>query len=66
MLEKTRREEAFAKEQDRKPGKYWGLARTWDGRHSVACWDSSSAKWRDEPFDPLPEPRAAAVATGPP
>ena len=67
MQEKARREEAFCKEQDRKPGSNWdwqGLRR--DALRRVLGFFIGEVA--DDPFDPLPEPYApaAAVATGPP
>jgi hypothetical protein len=65
MLEKVRREEAFAEEQDRKPGSNWDwLEMGREAFRRVLGFFIGEAA--DEPFDPLPGPRAAAVATGPP
>ena len=67
MREKTRREEAFCREQDGKPGSNWdwqGLKR--DALRRVLGFFIGEVA--DAPFDPLPELYAlgAAVATGPP
>jgi hypothetical protein len=67
MQERTRREAAFSREQDKKPGSNWdwqGLKR--DGFRRVLGFCIGEAA--DDSFDPFPElsARAAAVATGPP
>jgi hypothetical protein len=66
MLEKARREEAFAKEQDRKIGSNWDWQTlTRDAvRRVLGCLIGEAA---DEPFDRLPQLRAPAevVAAGP-
>ena len=66
MLEKARREEAFAKEQDRKIGCNWDWQKlTRDAvRRVLGCFIGEAA---DDPFDPVPElcAPAAAVAAGP-
>ena len=67
MLEKARREKAFTKEQDNKPGSNWdwvGMGR--EALRRVLGFFIGEAA--DPPFDPSPEPytHAAAVATGPP
>jgi hypothetical protein len=65
--ERTRREQAFCKEQDRKPGSDWGwLELTRDGLRRVLGFCIGEAPV--DPFSPLPAPGAmvAAAATGPP
>lgn len=67
MQERVRRETAFSKEQDGKPGSNWdwqGLKR--DALRRVLGFFIGEVA--DAPFDPLPELYAlgAAVATGPP
>ena len=67
MQEKTERQKAFSKEQDRKPGSNWDWLEM--GREALrrvlGCFIGEAA---DEPFDPIsvPFPQAAAEATGPP
>ena len=67
MLEKTRRQEAFCKEQDRTLGSNWDWQEM--GREALrrvlGCFIGEAA---DQPFGPNSEwnPTAAAVATGPP
>ncbi len=67
MREKVRREKAFCREQDKKPGSNWDwLEQTRDAlRHALGCFIGEVA---DAPSDPLPElyALAAAVTTGPP
>jgi hypothetical protein len=65
--ERTRREQAFCKEQDRKPGSDWGwLELTRDGLRRVLGFCIGEPPV--DPFSPLPAPGAmvAAAATGPP
>jgi hypothetical protein len=67
MQEKTRREEAFSKEQDRKPGSNWDWLEM--GREKLRrVLGFFIGEVVDHPFDPLPGPYApvAVVATGPP
>jgi hypothetical protein len=67
MQEKIRRQEAFCKEQDSKPGSNWDwLEMGRDALRRVLGFFIGEAA--DDPFDPAPEPyaAAAAVATGPP
>ncbi len=67
MQEKVRREKAFSREQDAKPGSNWDwLKLTRDAlRRALGFFIGEVA---DAPFDPLPELSAqvAAMATGPP
>jgi hypothetical protein len=67
MQEKTRREEAFSKEQDRKPGSNWDWLKMGRDalRRALGFFIGEAA---DDPFDPFPElyGSPAAVATGPP
>jgi hypothetical protein len=67
MQTKARREEAFSREQDRKPGSNWDwqkLGREGLRRALGFCIGEAA----DPPFDPLPQlsAAAAALATGPP
>jgi hypothetical protein len=67
MLEKTRRQEAFCKEQDRKPGSNWDWLEM--GRDALRrVLGPLIGEVADARFDPLSEPyaRAAVAATGPP
>jgi hypothetical protein len=67
MQEKTRREEAFSKEQDRKPGSNWDWQEM--GREALRrVLGFRVGEAADAPFDLMPEQYAAAeaVATGPP
>jgi hypothetical protein len=67
MQEKSRRQEAFCKEQDGKPGSNWDWLEM--GREAIRrVLGFFIGEATDNPFDPLPEPyaQAAAEATGPP
>jgi hypothetical protein len=67
MQEKSRRQEAFCKEQDSKPGSNWDwLEMGREGLRRVLGFCIGEAA--DAPFNPLLKPysHAAAVATGPP
>ena len=67
MQEKLRREQAFSKEQDSKPGSNWDWLKMGRGalRRVLGFCIGEAEK---DPFNPVPEPyaSAAAVATGPP
>jgi hypothetical protein len=67
MLEKARREEAFAQEQDKKPGSNWDWQEM--GRAALRrVLGFFIGEVADDAFNPVSEPyiQAAAVATGPP
>jgi hypothetical protein len=67
MQEKTRRQEAFCKEQDSKPGSNWDWLEM--GREALRRVLGFRIGEADDLFNPLPQqyaPVAAAVATGPP
>ena len=67
MQEKVRREAAFCKEQDRKPGSNWDWMKM--GREALRrVLGFRIGEAADHPFDLVAEPyaSAAAVATGPP
>ncbi len=67
MQEKTRRQQAFCQEQDRKPGSNWDWLEM--GREALRrVLGFFIGEAADDPFDPVSElcARAAAVATGPP
>ena len=66
MQEKTRRQEAFCEEQDKKPGSNWDwLEMKRDALRRVLGFCIGEVA--DDSFDPLPQPNApaAAVAPGP-
>jgi hypothetical protein len=67
MLEQSRREKAFSREQDRKPGSDWDWQNM--GREALRrALGFRIGEVTDDPFDPPPEPHAlaAVVASGPP
>jgi hypothetical protein len=64
MQEKGRRQEAFSREQDRKPGCNWDWVRM--GRETLrGVLGFFIGEAVEEPFDPMPELSARAVAAGP-
>jgi hypothetical protein len=64
MQEKTRRQEAFCEEQDKKPGSNWDWQEM--GREALRrVLGFFIGEVAEAPFDPLPHPYAQAPAPGP-